>query len=240
MSFFSSNANRFRVHLHRGVNKMVRRIPLCFLPGTRAHGVSIANRTCNLLFGSPNWRRGFGVVSSKCEFALVLDRVIGVVGSAMGAKSSDSGPKSAPVFSIDRRGVSIGERLPRIWLSERAYNTEYDNGRRVFVECYPAGPDVDGARALELAEGCLGEGADRRGVLARQERLECFKAAEILLMHSVMRGNRVAVSRLTALYCNDLCNGDYWQPYIVERARHSRKRRVLRRRASDSRVRCAA
>lgn len=240
MGLCSNGLRLVRERFRCMAKRVLRRVPLALAPGARAHGVSVANRVCNLLFGSPNWRRGFGVVSARGEFAVLYERLARKARSILGLAPADARLKSAPVFAIDRRGVAVGERLPRIWLSERAYNSGCDNGRRVFVECYPSGPDPDGSRALELAEGCLGEGADRRGALGHQERRECFKAAEILLIHSVMRGNRTAVSRLTALYCNDLCDGDYWQPYIVERSRHSAKRRVLRQRSSRSRVRCVA
>lgn len=240
MAAISAFGRDMRNGMRWSLVKLLRRVPLALLPGGRAKGVTIANRISNILFGSPNWRRGCGVISARCELSLAASALIVAFGRLFGNSESPCLLKSAPVFALDRRGVALDERLPRIWLSERAYNTGCDNGRRVFAECYPAGPDAGGALALELADGCIGEGRDRKGVLTDSERIECFKAAEILLMHAVMRGNRVAAARLAALYCSDLCDGSYWQPYMVERSRHSVRRCASSRGKASSSLKRAA
>lgn len=129
-----------------------------------------------------------------------------------------------PVFAIDRMGTACSESLPRIWLSERVCNTSHDDGRRVFVESYPSAPDRGGKVALELGDRYLGEGSCEGSGLSHGERVECFKAAEILYMHAVKRGNRAAASRLRRMYAEDLCEGGWWQPYIEEKAKHARRR----------------
>ena len=121
------------------------------------------------------------------------------------------------------------ERLPRIWLSEKVFNTKSDNGRRIFVECYPAGPDIGGERALELGDRYLGEGFRSRRGGASVAALECFQAAEILYLHAGRRGNRAAACRLREMYADDLCEGRWHESYLQINAKHAHKHDGLRR-----------
>lgn len=192
-------------------------VPFIMVPGARAEGVSLAARAAAALFGSPNVRRANGIVSTRFDAAGALRR----------AAEAFFGRKArVPVFSFDRVGLPCSESLPRIWLSERVSNTRRDDGRRVFVECYPASPDAGGRVALELGDQYLGEGLSPSSSTSAAERKECFRAAEILYLHAVRRGNRVAASRLKAVYENDLCEGEYWTGWIEGRAKHARRRSV--------------
>lgn len=179
--------------------------------------VSFAARLTNKLFGAPNIRRANGVVSARFDIAGAFRRI--------GFKLF-GWRKSAPVFSLDRIGAPCAEALPRIWLSERVTNTSHDDGRRVFTESYPTVPDFGGRKALELGDRYLGEGANRAVRLASADRIECFKAAEILYLHALRRGSRQAAARLKMIYDNDLCEGNYWATFIESRAKHARRRLV--------------
>lgn len=193
-------------------------VPMALLPEGRAREVSIAARVSNMLFGAPNARRANGVVSTSFDVAGWLRRAFRTLTGA---------PDFVPVFAIDRMGTEYRERLPRIWLSEKVANTRHDAGR-VFVESYPSAPDRGGEQALELGDRYLGEGFR---AIARDgaESVECFKAAEILYLHAVRRGNREAASRLRGIYADDLCRGDYWRPHLESRAKHARRRDPGRR-----------
>lgn len=189
-------------------------VPMAFHEGCRSEDVPFPARVSNLLFGAPNARRANGIVSTSFDLAGWLDRV---AARLFGRR------RNVPVFAIDRMGTEFRERLPRIWLSEKVSNTRHDGMRRVFVESYPSAPDHGGAVALELGDRYLGEGMKARNRMPK-ESLECFKAAEILYLHSVRRGNREAAGRLRSIYAEDLCQGDYWKPRLEERAKHARRK----------------
>lgn len=176
-----------------------------------AFNLSPLSRINGALFGSPNFRRANGIVEARFD---ILGRISRGVKRILG-RSSD-----VPVYLCDRKGGKYSTKLPKIWLSEQVSNTSKDEGR-VMVECYPSAPDKNGERALELGDRYLGEGnmLSSRG---EDTALECFKAAEILYLHSLRRGNRIAASRLRDIYCKDLCKGEYWKSNIEKRARHSK------------------
>lgn len=189
-------------------------VPMAFHEGCRSEDVPLPARFSNLLFGAPNARRANGIVSTSFDLAGWLDRA---------AVRLFGRRRNVPVFAIDRMGTEFRERLPRIWLSEKVSNTRHDGMRRVFVESYPSAPDHGGTVALELGDRYLGEGMKARNRMPK-ESLECFKAAEILYLHSVRRGNRDAAGRLRRIYAEDLCQGDYWRPHLEERAKHARRK----------------
>lgn len=188
-------------------------IPMSLLPEGRAREVSLAARASRALFGAPNARRANGIVSASFDVAGWLRRTFGALTGA---------PRTVPVFAIDRMGTVYSERLPRIWLSEKVSNTRHDGEGRVFVESYPSAPDRGGELALELGDRYLGEGLGLRERGGGEE-VECFKAAEILYLHAVRRGNREAASRLRRIYADDLCQGDYFRPHLEMRARHAQR-----------------
>lgn len=196
-------------------------MPLCMMRGGSARGVTPFHRLSNALFGSPNWRRGNGIISTRFEIAVIVRKLVDGARRRLGLDPSARPMRTAPIHALDRTGTFFDEGLPRIWLSETVSNTDKDDGRRVFVECYPNGPDEGGICALELACRYLGEGA--HGVPGSdEESIECFKAAEILLLHAVRRGNREAVRLLHELYRDHLGAEARWRPLIEERAQHSR------------------
>ena len=196
-------------------------IPLRLTEGGTAKGVSVFQRLSHVLFGSPNWRRANGIIGTRFEARLIASRITKALRSLSGRSERKDEHESAPVFSLDRRGTVFNEGLPRIWLSERVSNTKADSGRRVFVECYPCGEDVGGRFAFELARRYLGEGMRSSDTGGKAERLECLKAAEILLMHAVRKGNREAARELRRLYDDALLVEHRWSTYLERKAKHS-------------------
>lgn len=192
----------------------------------RAGGVGVGLRVVNALFGSPSIRRANGGAESS-----VLPQVLRAgVWCERRAQT--------PVFAVDRRGTEGSERLPRVWVTEPVHDVE--TGAlvgRAYVGSYPTDPDRGGWRALELADRYFGEAlgyeeadeltgrAAGSGVVgasdARAMRVECFRAAEVLLLHAARRGNDEACLRLAHMYQHDLCEGRYWKGALEHRARHA-------------------
>lgn len=170
----------------------------------RASGISLAQRTARAVFGSPSVRRANG--GAEASF----------VPRVLRSPRRLSRQRDAAVFATDRRGTEMGERLPRIWVSEPAM----DGPGRTFVAAYPAGPDRGGARAMELAEVYFSEALGLVGEGQRQRRRDCYRAAEILLLHAAARGSVAAHCRLGIIYADDLCEGEYWRGLLECRALH--------------------
>lgn len=177
------------------------------VPGRRAEGVSWVQRTANTLFGAPSARRANGGAAAS-----FVPRVL-------------RGPRwrsrceATTVFAVDRKGGETSERLPRIWVSEPAQG-EGACGR-TFVASYPNGPDRGGWRAFDLAERYFAEALSLVGEQHRARRVDCYRAAEILLLHAACRGHVAAHCRLGIIYEADLCEGVYWQGLLEGRALHS-------------------
>lgn len=136
---------------------------------------------------------------------------------------------ATPVFRVEEQG---GGRLPRVWLSEPAYdNSTGEVVGREFVAAYPDGPDPAGKRALELASRCFGEAVSLDRAAERRRRADCFRAAEILFLHAARRGCADAFARLGLIYSDDLCEGRYWEPSDFRRVRSVEAADVLRAKA---------
>lgn len=182
--------------------------------GHRAQGVSWAQRASRFLFGSPSLRRAAGGVRTSLR------------PHALKTQGWKAKRAAVPVFWVDRKGPEHAERLPRIWVTEPAFDLQTgERMGRAYVGAYPSDPDRGGWRALELgnryfAEGLAGcEGSSEPE--AARHRVECFRAAEILLLHSARRGNLKACVRLGTLYAGDLCEGRYWRGLLETRAGHA-------------------
>lgn len=171
----------------------------------RAADVTLAQRTARVLFGSPSVRRANGGADAS-----FMPRVLR-------GPQWRSRRRKTPVFAIDRKGSECAERLPRIWVSEAVAGEE----GRAFVATYPVGPDRGGARAFELAEIYFSEALGLAGEAYRDRRIDCYRAAEILLLHAAQRGNVAAHCRLGIIYEGDLCEGRYWRGLLECRALHA-------------------
>lgn len=196
------------------MNKLKTCIPLSFISGNRAKKVSLFQRVSAFFFGSPNVRRANGIIYSGFDIFGTLKSLM----SKLRKKKS-----VLPIFEIDRIGTIYNEKLPRIWLSEELFNTKHDGDGRIFVECYPKGPDIGGHVALELGDRYLCEGYRMAKNNEAEKSTECFQAAEILYMHSIRRGNRQAASRLHEMYTKDLCKGKWYESYLTLYAKHALK-----------------
>ena len=148
----------------------------------------------NLMFGAPSARRACG--GAETSFTPKVLR------NEKWRRRRETGS----VFAVDRKGVAGAGGLPRIWVSEPAP----DGAGRTFVASYPGGADCGGWRALELAEIYFSEALGLPGEEHRRRRIDCYRAAEILLLHAAARGNIGAHCRLGVIYEGDLCEGAYW------------------------------
>ncbi|MDO4290937.1 MAG: hypothetical protein Q4C41_06890 [Eggerthellaceae bacterium] len=174
----------------------------------RMGGVSAGMRLSAAIFGSPSARRANGGAEAS------------VVPAALRTRVWYRRRAQTPVFEVDRRGAEASERLPRVWVTEPAYDARTGAyvGRE-YVGVYPSGPDEGGWRAFEAAERYSGEAA-ACDQARKSLRVECFRAAEILYLHAAQRGNVEAYMKLAGLYLGDACCGRYWKGALEERARH--------------------
>lgn len=173
----------------------------------RSNAVTFAQRAANAVFGSPSVRRANGGADAS-----FTPRVLR--GAAWQRRREGNG-----VFAVDRKGAEAAERLPRIWVSEAI--ADPDGAGRAFVASYPSGSDRGGWRALELAEIYVAEALGLVGEEHRRRRIDCYRAAEILLLHAAQRGCAAAHCRLGIIYEGDLCEGEYWRGLLESRALHS-------------------
>ena len=74
---------------------------------------------------------------------------------------------------------------------------------------------------MELAEACFAEALGLVGQEHRRRRIDCYRAAEILLLHAAARGSVGAHCRLGIIYADDLCEGEYWRGLLECRALHA-------------------
>lgn len=170
----------------------------------RASDITLAQRTARVVFGSPSVRRANGGAEASFVPQVLRGR-------------RRFGGRRDIVFAIDRRGKESAERLPRIWVSE----PDVDGPGRTFIAAYPSGPDRAGVRAMELAEVCFAEALGLVGEECRRQRIDCYRAAEVLFLHAAARGNVAAHCRLGIIYADNLCEGEYWQGLLECRALHS-------------------
>lgn len=174
----------------------------------------------SLLFGSPSFARAHGIL---------MNRDLSDKGKDRARRDPNIGGPTRkeyhPIFRIERVGSGMDEALPKIWLSESdGLNSDYElssSDERVYTECYPNGNDVGGWKALELANRLMGEGFNLNYGFPAEIRSNLFKAAEILLLHSIQRGNSIAAEKIGDLYSYDLCKGDYFEYQFERKAMHA-------------------
>ena len=170
----------------------------------RAREVGWAQRAANVLFGAPSARRACG--GAETSFTPKVLR------NEKWRRRRETGS----VFAVDRKGGAGEGSLPRIWVSEPAP----DGRGRTFVASYPCGADRGGWRALELAEVYFSEALGLPGEEHRRRRVDCYRAAEMLLLHAAARGSIGAHCRLGVIYEGDLCEGAYWDGLADRQALH--------------------
>ncbi len=161
--------------------------------------VGLGARLSNLTFGSPSISRANGLPSAS----MVPSRLRG---SAWLKRRFET-----PVFALDEC-ASKGSRLPRIWITEPAYDRRRGHvAGREFVASYPNGADAGGAKALRFAQAYFAEALGYAAEEAKELRRDCFRAAEVLFLHAAARGSVEASVKLGAIYAADLCEGLYWE-----------------------------
>ncbi|WP_172137101.1 tetratricopeptide repeat protein [Adlercreutzia sp. ZJ473] len=176
----------------------------------RASHLSAAERLSAAMFGSPSARRANG--GAQTSF----------MPRALRTRAWRARRASTPVFEVDRKGAEASERLPRIWVTEPAFDERTGAYLgRAYVGVYPCDSDRGGWRALELAERYCGEARGCEGAAAEILRTECFRAAEILYLHAAQRGNVEACAKLGLLYLGDLRDAARWKGLLEQRARHA-------------------
>ena len=161
--------------------------------------VGLGARVSNFVFGSPNAFRANGL------------RRDALLSSAQRSGKWIERRRENPVFALDANRPESDSRLPRVWITEPAFDARLGKiDGREFVGSYPNGADPRGEKALALARTYFAEAL----AYSRQEdllvRRDCFRAAEILFLHAASKGHVEAHLKLGVLYEQDLCDGLYW------------------------------
>lgn len=132
---------------------------------------------------------------------------------------------NAPVWELgdDIYSYPNGDTLPGLMITEPVEDSEGNYLGRTYTMSYPVPPfydefftgadpsDADGSIALHYGACYYNEGMSHTDQLEHDERVECFRAAELLYRHAAGRGNAVACLNLGYVYSYDRCEGNYWR-----------------------------
>ncbi len=123
---------------------------------------------------------------------------------------------NAPVFSCERNeSVSPGEHaLPIIRVTAKVKEPTPELTGRTAVQHYPdasagSDSDPDGLLALRFGANYYEEGMCTQDERFHQDRIDCFRAAELLYLWSACKGNVQAYVNLGYVYGYDRCEGQY-------------------------------
>lgn len=173
---------------------------------------SIAQRITSAIFGAPDILRAYGS----------YDRQTSIF---QPKKSATKEPICKGlvhfIYSLDVNEKGRHGLLPKIWITEPTSKEDGSRSRKL-VASYPNGPDADGSKALELAERMMGEAFNASESYRKEDIVQLFQAAEILLMHSSAKKNKDAYMELAKIYRFDLCKGAYYQTIAEAKAQHAR------------------
>ena len=120
--------------------------------------------------------------------------------------------------SVAERAGKTGEimdNLPGIFVSFPINDEGVPAGRNIFDYYSTETSDPDGRKALSYGSDYYQEAMSYQDPKDHALRIECFKAAEILYLHSYRHGNIIACMCLGYNYSYDRCEGDYWQKAVL-------------------------
>lgn len=161
-----------------------------------SRAISASQRVSAKLLGSPSFSRANG------------GRDVNPVSKRISQSRWEHKCKNTPIFLVDSK-IAEGQSLPRIWISEPAYNGDLECCGRELVSVYPSSRDAGGNRALRHAQAYFGEALSYSDSAEHAKRRDCFRAAEVLFLHAAQRGNVEAYVKLGVIYKDDLCEGEY-------------------------------
>ncbi len=140
---------------------------------------------------------------------------------------------SAPILELDLDNICAypnGDKLPGIWITIPVEDEDGKPIGRTYLFPYPASGkefklgwedeeedgsddeeyDANGENALYFGGRYYDEGMSHSDPSEFQDRIDCFRAAEILYRHASARGNKIADLCLGYVYSYDRCKGNYW------------------------------
>lgn len=133
----------------------------------------------------------------------------------------------ANIFKLifeDETSYPNGDTLPSIWITEADYDADGQYVGHRYLKPYVSQDDIIGEEALWYGGALYDEGMQLRDPMYAKERLDCFKAAELLYRHSAGKGNLNAYLCLGYIYYYDRCKGEYWidpkqdqEPFLREK-----------------------
>lgn len=131
--------------------------------------------------------------------------------------------KDMPVYTLDWSHTTYANgalgimgtsttKLPTLRLSKARMNEAGEPDGRIPWCVYPQAddPDEDGWLALDLGAKLYTEAFSYDDARYHDLSVECFKAAELLYLHALARGNDIAQLNLGYVYSYNRCEGQYF------------------------------
>ena len=129
--------------------------------------------------------------------------------------STDGMMHEGAVFDVDLSAFTAypnGDVLPSIWVTRSIQDERGVSIGRVRSLLYPNPnyDDADGEDALYYGGCYYDEAMSYTDQLYHDQRIDCFRAAELFYRHAAAKGNAVANLCLGYVYSYDRCEGHYW------------------------------
>jgi TPR repeat protein len=119
-------------------------------------------------------------------------------------------------MEIDFSDIQDGE-LPNVWITAPRFDqTTGKASGRAYINLYRHEDDPYGWEALEYGADYYNEGMQLTDIRDKNKRVEFFRAAELLYLHSAIHGNVQAMTNLGYIYYYDRCNGAYYHAIMSD------------------------
>lgn len=110
---------------------------------------------------------------------------------------------------------------PDVWITVQRWDpTETSTGRDCIWH-YTPDTDPEGWDALDYGGGYYDEGMSSSPDDEHEKRILCFRAAELLYLHSANKGNAYGHLCLGYVYSYDRCEGRYWEGTPFDHLAHA-------------------
>ncbi len=133
--------------------------------------------------------------------------------------------QKVPILEFNAEYVYGALDVPLIWTTKPIWdNFTTGTNDRNYLVCYAPDDviygadsveDVGGIKALQFGGEYYNEGFSYQGTgEERNNRIDCFRAAEIFYLHSMQLGNIQALVNLGYIYAYDRCESYNWECFF--------------------------
>ncbi len=133
--------------------------------------------------------------------------------------------QDTPILEFNAE-YTYGElEVPLIWVTVPLWDSANDKSAgRTYMACYApddvsygadSEKDEGGIQALQFGSDYYNEAFSYQDSKERENRIDCFRAAEIFYLHSMQLGNVQAMVNLGYIYAYDRCEGYNWECFFL-------------------------